>query len=566
MAEFRIEQKPASISQAWRAEGSNAMTRFRVNQLPDQRGSIISDALGNLVGAMKDGVHIQAKLDELSAKLNSENDDLELVKLENLNREMMTNMGQFQTDDAVKDAGEQHKSRLEEWLKSNTQLSEDGRKRAGVMMEKMNGIYRAGAQVRLLDYRRNKIITEDRQFLEQAVAAGDFGGAEKWYAKLEQSMAEYLGKVPEFTREDVKARTASAAYLNSLQNYGIEALKEQFGKFNKREKDGSFNLDGITISGNDADKIQQQLQSRISKQIIDGENRLDWLRNEGWLDDGAAIEMFRAGTISSSQYSRVMAELEKEKNAEVYAKSEATKQKHLQNSYRIKEMLVDFSADKMTPDQVSAAHAGFLEMVNSAELSDAQRIDLKESIKRMFPKTEEKNTKPPVVNPWSTETGKEIRSLIDLRFKAGEYKFSGDGIDALAVDRKLKMYKAAEFLMQNGNKTLPEIMQQLDSLNEQWKDGEISQILNNGRVIDPEKWGKVFDSREIKELEVDSRVSPVIMPYFLKSNKKIKEKEIESLKKQGYIDKADIVEKRDDNGRVVWKLKDGRFVYADEYE
>ena len=468
MAEFRIEQKPASISQAWRAEGSNAMTRFRVNQVPDQRGSIISDALGNLVGAMKDGVHIQAKLDELSAKLNSENDDLELVKLENLNREMMTNMGQFQTDDAVKDAGEQHKSRLAEWLKSNTQLSAEGRKRAGVMMEKMNGIYRAGAQVRLLDYRRNKIITEDRQFLEQAVAAGDFGGAEKWYAKLEQSMAEYLGKVPEFTREDVKARTAVSAYKNSLNGYGISALREELANIEKREEDGSLNLYGITVRQKDADQLSQHLRTTIAKQINAGEDEIAKRIASGEMNEELADKMYSGGIISANQYNSLKKQFdlqrknaEKEKHRQAGYKAKETEERHKKNYYDFEYTLIEYEPAWKTGAQIAIDKADAIERLNQLDINQHQKNQLRQKINTTFPvdsegnKTQGKNDFRNTFNylNWKQKI-KEEKDKWDSYAEAGDWFRDSDTEKA-----NFKMFEVMfdEFMQKNPDATDQEI-------------------------------------------------------------------------------------------------------------
>jgi hypothetical protein len=107
----------------------------------------------------------------------------------------------------------------------------------------------------------------------------------------------------------------------------------------------------------------------------------------------------------------------------------------------------------------------------------------------------------------------------------------------------------------NQSKKISEIMEQLNALDTGMKEGEYERILiGRGGVLDPQKWGKAFDSRELRKKTVSAESALAA------------ENAIAYRKRNGWVDKADIEVTKNINGRKAWVMKDGRVIYADEYE
>ena len=540
MAEIRIDKKVGNVNQAWRMQGSNAMAKFRVSGVNDQGGKILSDAMDTLSNA------IGATL-KLGKQLQDESDELELVKLENLNREKMTRMNEefsFTNEDVVNSAVNSHRRALSDWISENKTLSARGKERANVMLEKMNGLYKVSAENQRIKFIANNNLTTARNFLEQAQQAGDFVTAEKWRKQLETWSVQYLGKPTGITPEDVKSKTAAFAYLNCSRGYGIGALRGELESIGKRNADGSLFLHNMLIHQADADYLEKAIRQRINKQINDGADMLDELHVSGGLTAEKLEELHGAGLISAAQYNQQRNFLERK---------EAAGQKGV--ALGIYEELFDFDPNGKNQDEIERFQAYMNETLSSADISDEQRLELRAQLKRMFRKSSIDGRKK-VENPWTSERGKELRTLIENKY----YVKRGEKMDPAASDRKVQILSAGARLLMadNQSKKISEIMEQLNALDTGMKEGEFEKILiGRGRVLDPEKWGKVFDSNDEKDLREKGGFWDWLGDFSGVASR---------LKKGGWIDKADIVSKRVLNGRVVWELKDGRKVFADEYE
>lgn len=551
MAEFRIKKQVGNVNQAWRSAGSNAMPKFRIHNVENKTGEILGNMAKNVAGAVD-------KVMALGKKLQDDADDMELVNFENLNREEMTRMADkftFEDEASVEKASSAHRKTLSDWISSNKILSDEGKQRANLMLEKMNGLYQNSAQMRRLNFLANKTINEAKNNLDTAMAAGDFALAEKWRNQLDAYNIQWHGKPSGITPEDVKSKTAVSAYLNSSRKFGIADWRMDLEGFVskegndriKRNEDGTITLLGMKVNQKDADYLEREIRQRISKQTNDGADLLDELHARGELTQDKVEAMYKTGMISAAQYNQ----------QKRYLEGVAVKeQKGV--ALGIYEELFDFDPMGKSQADMEKFEAYINDEIAAADISPEQRLELRGMVRKMFRKDTVSNTKK-AVNPWSSQRGQELKKLIEDRFKSGGYAYKKDKTPAVAVDRKLQMLTAGARLLMEQNQSLPvsQIMERLDTINERMKEGELDRIFNGKNVVDPDKFGKVFDSRKMKDQVVADPFGPIV----LKAESKIK-----GLKKEGYIDKADIVETKEYNGRLVWKLKDGRKVYADEYE
>ena len=224
----------------------------------------------------------------------------------------------------------------------------------------------------------------------------------------------------------------------------------------------------------------------------------------------------------------------------------------------ILETLYNYDATGKSNDDIVSFQSDMNEALAVSDINREQQMHLRSVMQKMFQKSSiEKKVK--VENPWSSQRGQELKKLIESRFNEGKFAYKKDKTPVVAVDRKLQMLTAgARLLMdKNGTMQVSEIMERLDKINERMKEGELDRIFSGRNVIDPDKYGKVFDSSKMKDQVVPDPFGPIV----LKAKSKI-----ERLKKEGWIDKADIEAIKNINGRKAWVMKDGRVIYADEYE
>ena len=601
MAEIKIEKKLGQVNQAWRSAGSNAMPQFRLSAPRDERAAIIARTTGNVLGAAD-------KVVALGRKLQDDADDMELVQLENKNREMMDTIARdhvFYNEGDVNSAADTHRKTLSDWISENKVLSARGKKRANMMLEKMNGIYKSSANNKYLNFLANHNISIAKENLEKAQQAGDFAKAKEWLGTLDSHMVRWNGRTSGISEADLNSKTAVAAYLNKTRDYGISALREDLKNLDKRNEDGTMNLLGMKINPQDAEYLTRTIRQKISRQINSGADLLDELYVQGELTHDKLAELYRGGVISAAQYTQRQNFLDREEQQNIIrnynagaetvnkliAENSFTREK-LEELYRegaissdmyiqqknffdrqdqtqtqnrgkeqyldILETLYNYDATGKSNDDIVSFQSDMNEALAVSDINREQQMHLRSIMQKMF-RVSSVEKKVKVENPWSSQRGQELKKLIESRFNEGEYAYKKDKTPVVAVDRKLQMLTAgARLLMdQNGTMQVSEIMEQLDKINERMKEGELNRIFVGRNVIDPDKYGKVFDSRKIKDQAVADPFGPIV----LKAESKIKR-----LKKEGYIDKADIVETKEYNGRLVWKLKDGRKVYADEYE
>lgn len=544
MAELRIKKGIGEVNQSWRMQGSDAMARFRISAPDDRRAQIFGKTVDKVTSA------VSATLD-LAKKLQDESDELELLKLENLNREKMTRMNEefsFTNEDVVNSAANSHRQALSDWISENKTLSARGKERANVMLEKMNGLYKVSAENQRIKFIANNNLTTARNFLEQAQQAGDFVTAEKWRKQLETWSVQYLGKPTGITSEDVRSKTAAFAYLNSSRGYGIGALRGELESIGKRNADGSLLLHNMLIHQADADYLEKAIQQRINKQINDGADMLDELHVSGGLTAEKLEELHGAGLISAAQYNQQRNFLERK---------EAVGRKDVALGFY--EELFDFDPTGKSAKDIEAFEAYINESIASADLDTAQRLELRAHVRKMFKKTQTGEKK--AENPWTSERGKELRTLIENKY----YVKKGKEMDPAASDRKVQILSAGARLLMadNQSKKISEIMEQLNALDTGLKEGEYERILiGRGGVLDPQKWGKVFDSGNEKDLSKRAGFFEGLTGWETGDFSGVTSR----LKKEGWVDKADIEAIKNINGRKAWVMKDGRVIYADEYE
>ena len=168
-----------------------------------------------------------------------------------------------------------------------------------------------------------------------------------------------------------------------------------------------------------------------------------------------------------------------------------------------------------------------------------------------------------------SENGRSIKKkIIDDIKSLGDEK--EEITDTELIRLRIEMLAAARQLVRDPKTDNFDVMAaKIDGLKKLYCDKKLKSIFNpnTGKPYDPEKYGKVFNSREMKKYK-----GPAwgVHPAAHVIGQIMTEGEIEERKKAGEIDKADIVDSRRvrENGveRKVWILEDGRRIYADEYE
>lgn len=188
-----------------------------------------------------------------------------------------------------------------------------------------------------------------------------------------------------------------------------------------------------------------------------------------------------------------------------------------------------------------------------------------------------------------TEIGRELKKTVDGYIRQADssiglgilddyFKFS----DTEMVDLKLQFYQAARQFSTEPGATYSSCAKKLEEVKKAVFEQRIKNIFNpyTGSVRDFNKYGKVFRESEIP-LDEEERTYRVMRPDGVRGRAiplsptqiaAIRAKKATELEKQGYIDKDDIqafeiIDEKTGKTRTVWRsVKDGREVYADEYE
>lgn len=188
-----------------------------------------------------------------------------------------------------------------------------------------------------------------------------------------------------------------------------------------------------------------------------------------------------------------------------------------------------------------------------------------------------------------TEIGRELKKTVDGYIRQADqsiglgifddyFKFS----DTEMVDLKLQFYQAARQFSTEPGATYSSCAKKLEEVKKAVFEQRIKNIFNpyTGRVRDFNKYGKVFRESEIP-LDEEERTYRVMRPDGVRGRAiplsptqiaAIRAKKATELEEQGYIDKDDIqafeiIDEKTGKTRTVWRsVKDGREVYADEYE
>lgn len=188
-----------------------------------------------------------------------------------------------------------------------------------------------------------------------------------------------------------------------------------------------------------------------------------------------------------------------------------------------------------------------------------------------------------------TEIGRELKKTVDGYIRQADssiglgilddyFKFS----DTEMVDLKLQFYQAARQFSTEPGATYSSCAKKLEEVKKAVFEQRIKNIFNpyTGSVRDFNKYGKVFRESKIP-LDEEERTYRVMRPDGVRGRAiplsptqiaAIRAKKATELEKQGYIDKDDIqafeiIDEKTGKTRTVWRsVKDGREVYADEYE
>ncbi len=270
-------------------------------------------------------------------------------------------------------------------------------------------------------------------------------------------------------------------------------------------------------------------------------------------------EMREAGVITDKEYisrRRIVEAIETEKQNKSIRQSQAKQRESIRQSQAIfcaelESVSVPVSPQKQMTfraeqyEKALGVAAGDVEVFNRLRAQIDKRIDGQDPFKK-------------------DEKGELVKDMIDQMAKAGDFAYRGDENEAMQAERKLQFYTAGRQMLQDG-KGISEIKKEIDGLNQAWQEKRIAQLFNNsGRLKQSATNGKSFDSRKM--------YAEALAPYensWLEPSPYVYQEvhhKVQKLKKDGWIDAADIIDQqKGESGRMVWTLKDGRKVYADEY-
>jgi len=162
-----------------------------------------------------------------------------------------------------------------------------------------------------------------------------------------------------------------------------------------------------------------------------------------------------------------------------------------------------------------------------------------------------------------TDTGQNVRKwCIDTMRKFGLDDSKNAVPDADLVQLRIELFDEARRLC-DGKRTYGDIVERLEKLSKMRIEGKIKRMFNpaSGMTVDLDKFGKVWDSRITGGSWRVELPGSALFAYE-KGRKALAQKK----NAEGWIDRAEIARSDVEKGRTVWILKDGRRIFADEYE
>lgn len=356
---------------------SQGMVKYRLPLVRNNTSESWGRAADDLKGAA-------GALLDLKSQIDSDTDDMELVKMKNFAKERMSGMNHFATEEeAVADA-EKFRNDFSALLKDNKKLSARGMRKGSAMLEETAGLYHTAAVNRQRQDAIKNNISDAENLMKQAVASGDVASAVQWHGKLTEFTRKYHGTDPGVTIESIKSKAAVNAYVNSLSGYGIGALRQELERFSQRNDKGRVKELEL-IEPSDADSAEMKVRRMLDKNVIRGAETVAQLEQEGGFDRETVNGLYMNGKISVEQRGNALARIaRKEDQARNLAKNVLSdKQKKTYSDLMIR--LIETKTSGKTDDDINHIKAEFLNERDKAEnLSDEQRLAVTREIEARF--------------------------------------------------------------------------------------------------------------------------------------------------------------------------------------
>lgn len=315
----------------------------------------------------------------------------------------------------------------------------------------------------------------------------------------------------------------------------------------------------------DRQKLASYAAYQENKRSADGMQKFCADANLGMCPTPEELDnQFMAGDLTEAEYNS-----RKAISAKYYREREEQSRKqteHARKQTEQKRRLNELNAD--TKQKVMAAQLELMKVPMNPYETERFRSELTSRIAEAFPgdpvrqsalhKVMQQKLKQD--DPLNTEKGKMAKQIADGLYQSE--KFKSDDPDAGAkADNLLEAYKAVRLMLGEG-RSLSDIQSRLTEMQKMQQERKISNLITSrGKLRDPKKAGKVFDSgdtgRDYLRANMASQSGFGGLGVITEAARR---------KREGWIDKADIVETRERNGRKLWKMRDGRTIYPDEYE
>ena len=586
----RIRQTQPARSEIGEALGSLSAGLGTVNKILGKSADFAEGIRYKEERKQKERERLAASLAAAARESRQAADQVELTRLNNFAREQVLRLDGVTNEKMLEEKAQGFRETFAQMISDNQNLSDDGRKQANIMLEKSVGAYRLEGVAQINRYWKNQQQMQAADSLNQAVAAGDLSGALNWFDRSLE-----LGVTPQYSLDKYKSMTFANGYFNSpaIQGMGIGALRNELTKISATAPDGS-SKEFPMIKGDELENLKTRLKRRINDLVNAGEQKLDILLAQDQLTPDIVDALVQQGIIGVEQGNAALAIIKNSQARTAAVIKADQKERQEQETARIGNAMFD-AFDNMevySPSQLSQIEADINLQISRATadglLSGPQRLGLKKELKKYGD-----DARRPDGGIRGTDIFKYAMTTISDLEKSGALSvgvakdgwfgtyLEQEGKDDPAFQRK----RAVELrgfitdrLMANPDATPDDV--------EAWIKGRV-EALNRGVIqklyqpIPEPEVGHVSRKNGASSGLITGEAHPIPTPgsrlpgafnyaewrgkpytgsrlpgAFQRSGEK---------KKIRYSD----IEKRvtdPQTGRLVWKLKNGEHVWADEYE
>ncbi len=378
---------------------------------------------------------------------------------------------------------------------------------------------------------RRLIDTGDKEIAEK-LTARDKDGNYLHFTHLSQGERDRLTRYARNVADE-QANQRQMAFLVAAAKNGECMTKDELGAMHDR---GEISDEEYRMRLPVVERFWELRRAEAEQKIIADASI------SGEIPDLKKLEAdYADGRISAEDYNRQRAAIEQgqARRAAMEQRRQAEEQRQKNMVLRQWKAQIELS-DRPLPDQIARQKAALAQQAAALfPRDDASQLEIMEVF--------DKHIKDDIFG--KTDTGKEVKSELE------EIKKEIDQSDPDQIEMWIELTEVARRMLGDG-KPYHEIVKQIAELKKMRIEGKIDRFFHpdTGRIINPDTFGKVFDSRKQTQ---GFYVAPGMVPVPLKNSIP-----------NGWIDKANIAEvfQEPETGRTKWRMNNGVEVYADEYE